>query len=346
MSTLSPHYKNIFTWLVELFQQYNVLFHLQSIATYSYTTFVTFYPSVMAFGSKPVDQWSRPPQWILTILSSSTLFLFPTEIELHHLSFDSKTVLVGNQQIFGLQWWMIQCTLFHNTNVWSRVCVDSIGYKIPVVKQLMEYLGCCPLDQLSTVLSTVDPVMVYPGGWREQLKSSSSEKYKLDFEHVTLMELMDCVVVNGYKVVPMGSIGIDDMVSIVVDIPTLWDVTLPLIIPTSYQKQYISIGAAVTEWDSQVVYRPLLVGCFRTICECRERRDGDGRRFLLERVWRVSRRVVTGLERWMGGEEMVGQWGWKCKEWGRQAVQSCIDCVVNRIDRRYSSRVTIEEINE
>jgi hypothetical protein len=345
VSSLTPQTKATLKSIFDTIQHYNLLDHLQSIALYAYKTGKDVYPKVMGWGTTDVNKWKQPSSMILQPLSFTVLFLFPADLDLNGQLIDSKTVFVGNQQTYGLQTLVVACKLYKETAIWPRSCVDTFGYKIPLVKHLLEYLGCCKLENLSQVLETNCTTIVYPGGWREQLKNSQVEKYKLDFEHTKLVELVDGVRKNGNRVLPLANIGIEDMLDVMVDLPTPYDTTLPVIVPVSYQKQYLTIGNEITQWDNQVVYVPLLKSCFETIQHCQEHQRRDSERFPLEPFWRRVNIFKEYLERRMGGEELVGQTGTKLKRKVSRLVQQGVERVLET-STGTGRRVTIEELEE
>jgi hypothetical protein len=294
----------------------------------------------MRFGTKPVQDWKEPNRFLLKTIANSTLFFFPTEMDLDQI-IDSKTVFVGNQQSFGLQTLILQCKIYNQTNIWPRSCLDSFGFKVPIIKHFMEYLGSVELDHLDKVIRSNQPVIVYPGGWREQLKKSSVEKYKLDFEHQKLIELVTLVKENGNRVLPLGAIGIDDMLNIIIDIPMPFETSFPVTIITSYQKQYITIGTEITRWDDQIPYVPLLKSCFETIQESRSRQERDVFRYPMQPFWNVLETVKNRVERRFGGDEMVGSSGKKLSGWLKHKVSTRFNQVLDS-----GRRVTIEEMEE
>jgi hypothetical protein len=345
VSTLSPQTKATLKSIFDTIQRYNLLDHLQSIVLYAYRAGKDLYPKVMGWGTTEVHEWKQPTSMILQPLSFAVLLLFPADLDLNGQLIDSKTIFVGNQQTYGLQTLIVASKLYQETSIWPRSCVDTFGYRIPLVKHVLEYLGCCRLEQLSQVLQTNSTTIVYPGGWREQLKSSQIEKYKLDFEHAKLIELVEGVRKNGNRVLPLANIGIEDMLDVMVDLPTPYDSTLPVIVPISYQKQYLTVGNEITQWDKQVVYVPLLKACFETIQDCKDRQRRDSRRFPLEPFWKRVNLLKEFMERRMGGEELVGQSGTKLKRKVSRLVQHGVERVLET-STGAGRRVTIEELEE
>lgn len=81
------------------------------------------------------------------------------------------------------------------------------------------------------------------GGSKEFLKSASQDPYKLDFKESHLLSVLSASRA-GYKMIPFGSSGASNMLQPLIDVPLppSFVRTIPVVIPVSWQRQFLVFG--------------------------------------------------------------------------------------------------------
>jgi 1-acyl-sn-glycerol-3-phosphate acyltransferase len=117
----------------------------------------------------------------------------------------------------------------------------------------------------SSLMEDGQPILVYPGGGHEVLKKKTDPRYTLMWKKRAGFAKL--AVQHGYTIIPCCSVGTEDMLDVLVDIPADWfraDLSIPLIQPVSpskIQKVYFWFGEPIrtshlqSQWnDDDVVW--------------------------------------------------------------------------------------------
>jgi predicted GNAT family acetyltransferase len=199
----------------------------------------------MKLGDGPIDQWREPRAAVLWIVSRLILFVFPVkdQWEVMIKEESDKLIFVGNQQVYGLGTIPMVAVVYKRTGKWLRVVCDDLNFKILGWKHIIQLFGAVPfeIENLSVLVQNGDPILMFPGGRKEFLKARLDQKYSIHFDQDIVDFVQKIAETNQYKVVPFCSVGASDMVVIALDIP-VGCINMPLIIPRSYQRQYLSVG--------------------------------------------------------------------------------------------------------
>jgi len=123
----------------------------------------------------------------------------------------------------------------------SRSMGDHIHFQIPLWGDIIKTFGVVDgtREACSILLQAGEPVLVYPGGARELLKRTTDRKYTLMWKERTGFARM--AIKHGCTIIPIASVGTEDMLNILYDIPAGWlfggrDLTLPAVKPPSPDK--------------------------------------------------------------------------------------------------------------
>ncbi|KAI8895433.1 hypothetical protein BC833DRAFT_518701, partial [Globomyces pollinis-pini] len=220
------------------------------------------YPTIMQWGTKPIQNWNQPHWIILSPIARIYLFWFPSnsiwndeqdstksleedQNTLDSKSDESKLIYIGNQQVFGLGTLSIICSVYLKTGKWIRVMAEPSNFSIPIWKHVIEYFGAIDRsrpDAFNQVCESGHPILFYPSGSKEFYKSSIDSKYGIDFKEKHLFSVIHAMQYHGYSTIPFGMVGASDMVKILFNFPYNpkdFTKTIPIIMPISYQKQYL-----------------------------------------------------------------------------------------------------------
>ncbi|EGF81148.1 hypothetical protein BATDEDRAFT_33065 [Batrachochytrium dendrobatidis JAM81] len=267
------------------------------VAWKSYQWLRNVYVAVLSWGTKPLDRWHQPSGFILHLLASLILFILP--VDDLWITTDipkGKVVYAGNQNIYGIDTLSTLSIIFKKTGVLPRVIVQPMHFKIPIWKHFIEYMGavsCEHPEAIDYLMSLEYPLFVYPGGAREFFRKKNEEKYSLEWRHIELYtriidDLNTFAPKYQYLVVPVASIGVNDMLKIVWECP--WNVynlmkKVSIVRPVSYERQYVTVQMPILlhqgKYDDVYVQETLEKGIQDTIV----RRDKAGKkRYMLRKV--------------------------------------------------------------
>ncbi|KAI8929685.1 hypothetical protein BC831DRAFT_442624 [Entophlyctis helioformis] len=228
--------------------------NLMSVATTSkdaavsvYGSLKKVYPAMLEFGSRPMDKWRQPTSIILYPVANFILFFLPVSTAWGDIALPKdKIVYVGNQNLFGIDTLSTLSAIYLKTGVLPRTAIEPMHFKIPVWKQLLEFFGAFNAhrpDIFDYLMYLEYPLLVYPGGRRDFFRKSSDPKYKLIWKSHVINDINLVAAKEQYAVVPVASIGVNDMFKTLYDLhwnPANPTHSLPLVIPVSYQRQYIN----------------------------------------------------------------------------------------------------------
>ncbi|KAI8897319.1 hypothetical protein BC833DRAFT_565919 [Globomyces pollinis-pini] len=206
-------------------------------------------------------EWLGLPAWFKFSFSKFVTFFQPNEVIWagRKPQKNEKVIFVVNHQLSGLDIPIAIASIYLQTGIWPRGLQDRIHYKIPVFKHLTWILGAFVGDR-QTCQQAMDlsyPLLVYPGGADEIWRSSKIPRYTLQWKEKKGFARM--ALQNGYTLFPVSLIGMDDMLSIVFELPgkllmkimgdkrsNRQEFYLPFFLPNfKFQKQYIRFGNPV-----------------------------------------------------------------------------------------------------
>ncbi|KAJ3109278.1 hypothetical protein HDU97_007772 [Phlyctochytrium planicorne] len=316
------------------------------------------YEYVMAFPGGDPAAWVQPSPLVLKPLTGMILFLFPVvdaweEVEEVKADGESDRIMyVANSGIFALDAIPLMAAIYQKTGKIPRRVTDQLhatssnrpfhianilininryrstfpktksDFKIPLWKHLIEYLGAITPSSLPAVLQAGHPLLLHPGGRRETFRLKTDPQ-SMPIWSPDRKDWVESTTRNNYTVIPVGIVGLGDMVRIVGDVkvdPVLWLMgerepmgNVPVAIPKSYQKLYVFFSRPVAVPSivlpppppysfqpgfqtpvSEVSLDPTRMdeaqtrveGCVRlAVNRATEMQLSDPKRFLLEGVW-------------------------------------------------------------
>lgn len=232
----------------------------------------------MALGSRRLQDWKQPSHIILICYSSLILFFFPTKCTFEDSEDhdqeeeETNTIYVGNQQVYGLGSLVLMASIYKKTKTLPRVLTNNVHFTIPGWKHFIELFGMVSerhsLQDLCRANSK--SIIFFPGGTQSYF--THSKTYSLDcFDPLELERLVQVLKeYPHYKIKCFGNVGGSDMVQTLFTLPlprlALFQniPSIPFLIPTSYQRQYITIKKAITSktyfshQQARPIYLPLL----------------------------------------------------------------------------------------
>lgn len=135
-------------------------------------------------------------------------------------------------------------------------------YILPVYSHIFKFFGAVlgNSENCAALMRAGFPILVYPGGSREVMRKVNDTPYSLFWNDRTGFARM--AIQHGYRIVPVASVGSDDMLAHIADIPGIdslftlvgwlmrWfgdkrvNQTFPLVIPRPFHLQRFYISSA------------------------------------------------------------------------------------------------------
>ena len=94
-------------------------------------------------------------------------------------------MFVANHQLYSSELFLVIASIYNETGIWPRFCVDSAHGDIPVWKHLLAFLGAIKPEHLEQALKEGYPVLVFPGSSNESLRSKAYQPYNTIWENRT-----------------------------------------------------------------------------------------------------------------------------------------------------------------
>ena len=251
--------------------------------------------------------------------------------------------ILKNQQAYSFGTLNLLAHVYQTDKVLLRTILDPFHFKVPIWKQILEYFGAISDSQenIELAASLGHPILIYPGGHNEFFKFNS--EYTLDFNPTTLTFIIDIASRYDYGFVPFGNVGGVDMYTCLVSLPyTLNLDTLPILIPSSYQRQYLSIQKQ-TQYSGLglPVYLDMVKDVTRNVEKSKTVQSLDSRRYLLLFLHKIN---VKFQERFLQRDGVVVRGVDKVAQVARKGVTGVIKMGIRRFSE--TPGPTIEELEE
>jgi 1-acyl-sn-glycerol-3-phosphate acyltransferase len=141
----------------------------------------------------------------------------PVAIGLEHIPREGAVLIAGNHTIYGLvDIPMLGLAILNETGRLVRALGDHNHFAVPIWRDVLRRLGAVrgTRENCAALFAKGEAVLVFPGGGREVMKRKG-ERYKLIWkERVGFARL---AIEHGVPIVPVASVGVDDMFEIVAD---------------------------------------------------------------------------------------------------------------------------------
>ncbi|CEL99635.1 unnamed protein product [Vitrella brassicaformis CCMP3155] len=165
-----------------------------------------------------------------------------------------RLLFVSNHSLWGLEMPLLIEGLYREKNIFLRGLGAHFHFYLPGHKQIFEMMGAVDGTRPNTrlMLQKGFSVLVYPGGTREVLKNSKVQKYELMWGN--RVGFAKIAVEEGVTIVPTCSVGTEDMLEILKDVPIDWligksSLTVPIIkypTPAETERVYFWFGDPVS----------------------------------------------------------------------------------------------------
>ncbi|KAJ2997879.1 hypothetical protein HDV02_005063 [Globomyces sp. JEL0801] len=210
---------------------------------------------------------------------------------------NQKILFVANHQVGALELPLIWSVIWLQTGIWPRglmdrlrnleVVVNLLDFVFPIWSHILWFMGGSR-ETCEQAMTEGYPIFVLPGGGDEVMRSKYCKKYELLWK-----DRKGFAVMANYTIVPVSSIGVEDMMTILMDIPVGWFLkftgdkrvsqTVPLICPNfSFQRQYIKFGKPIKTAkgdDTQEIRDKAFAAVSSGIKELQEKQSTDPKRY-------------------------------------------------------------------
>lgn len=142
---------------------------------------------------------------------------------------------VSNHCLLGLEMPLLMNVL-NDRGIKVRGLGDFGHWLLPGWRQLLEVCGAVPgtRENVKALFKAGEDLLVYPGGGHEVLKNSKVRRYELLWKQ--RLGFARCAIESGATIVPCCSVGTEDMLHTVADVPVPMiraGLSIPLPVPTS-----------------------------------------------------------------------------------------------------------------
>mmetsp|Transcript_137581 Transcript_137581/g.325854 ORF Transcript_137581/g.325854 Transcript_137581/m.325854 type:complete len:569 (+) Transcript_137581:21-1727(+) len=145
----------------------------------------------------------------------------PQLFGLEELGSDRKRLLfVGNHAILGIDVPLLIYCLYTEADIWPRPLGEHAWFSVPIIGELMYSIGAVDGTRRNCDLLMDQGccLLVYPGGAREAWKRTTDKPYDILWGESTL-GFVRMAVRHGYTIVPIATVGTEDIVKPVYDVP-------------------------------------------------------------------------------------------------------------------------------
>eukprot|EP00927_Polykrikos_kofoidii_P023532 TRINITY_DN21651_c0_g1_i1.p1 TRINITY_DN21651_c0_g1~~TRINITY_DN21651_c0_g1_i1.p1 ORF type:complete len:565 (-),score=87.11 TRINITY_DN21651_c0_g1_i1:136-1806(-) len=179
---------------------------------------------------------ARPPPVSLSraIAYPQSCLTPPVFLGLEQIPSEGKRILfVGNHVICGLDGLLLLAGLHGKAGIWARPLGEHAWFSVPVLGEVVKYWGGIDgtRHNCDLLMQRGDCILVYPGGAREAWKRTTDPKYAILWgeDHLGFVRM---AVRHGYTIVPVASVGLEDVVEPVADLPIRRILTAGNMFPT------------------------------------------------------------------------------------------------------------------
>ncbi len=150
------------------------------------------------------------------------LLMSPVTTGLERAPREGPVLFVGNHEVYGLDVPMVCLEIYEKTGRPVRGLGDHNHFALPGWGELLRRFGGVDgtRENCARLFEAGEQVLVFPGGGREVMKRKG-EKYHLIWKH--RIGFARLAIEHGVPIVPFATIGIEDMVEIVLDANDLLD---------------------------------------------------------------------------------------------------------------------------
>ncbi|KAJ3301042.1 hypothetical protein HDV03_001466 [Kappamyces sp. JEL0829] len=206
--------------------------------------------------AKDPNKWRGLPSSLLYVITKIIAYVLPYRVtnDAGDLK-GSKVIFVCNHQLGAMEVPALFSAIYSATGVYPRGLADRFHYLIPIHKQMITVMGGILGDRAlcSRAMEAGYPLLVFPGGSDEVLRSKKTPRYSLQWKERKGFARL--ALEHGYTIVPVSSIGGDEQFWIWFEFPlklvfrligdkrSQKDLVFPVFLPNlQFQYQYIRLG--------------------------------------------------------------------------------------------------------
>lgn len=157
----------------------------------------------------------------------------PVFLGLEELPMEGRRFLfVGNHTILAIDTGILIHGLRKHRGIWLRPLGEHSWFAVPLLGEFMRAYGAVDgtRHNCDLLMAKGENLLVYPGGARESWRRTTDSKYPIMWgdHHVGFVTM---AVRHGYTIVPVASVGTEDVFEPVVDLPLDKVATLGGLIP-------------------------------------------------------------------------------------------------------------------
>jgi len=163
-----------------------------------------------------------PPLSVMKAVTSPLVAIAPPVFQgLENIPASKRRIIfVGNHLIWGLDVPLLIRGLLESKGIFVRALGEHSWFSVPVVSELIFGIGAIDGTRRNCdlLMNAGENILVYPGGARESWKRTTDPPYGILWgEHHLGFVLM--AVRHGYTIVPVASVGLEDVIDPMYDMP-------------------------------------------------------------------------------------------------------------------------------
>ena len=213
--------------------------------------------------------WKGVPEPLLKLSCQLIAFFMPYEMFFDTEVFKqletalgqrkAKVIFVCNHQLGALEVPVLIASIYLATGIYPRGLADRFHFQVPIHSQMVTLMGGILGDRqlCSKAMEAQEPLLVFPGGSKEVLRSKNTPRYTLQWGD--RRGFAKLALLHGYTIIPVSSIGADEQFLTLFDFPISWfyrligdkrgktdSAVLPIFVPKfNFQKQYVRLNKPV-----------------------------------------------------------------------------------------------------
>ena len=170
------------------------------------------------------DDFAPPPKEIIKFLAKfATWYFDPQFVGLDNLSNKHPALYVSNHTLLGITDGPLYIPkMYEDKNIYMRVMVDNMHKSLPLWRSILTDLGAVTgrREHATSLMKTKQHILVFPGGANEVCKTKDTA-YKLDWKE--RYGFVKMAIDNEYPILPIASLGGDELFEILADKEDLKD---------------------------------------------------------------------------------------------------------------------------
>lgn len=170
------------------------------------------------------NKFIPPPKEIIQFVSRFANWYFqPEHVGLNHLSANKPGLYVSNHTLLGITDGPLYIPkLYQEKNIYMRVLVDNMHKSLPLWRSILTDLGAVTgsREHATELMDQKQHILVFPGGANEVCKTKDGV-YQLDWKD--RFGFVKLAIENEYPIIPIASLGGDELYDIVADKNDLQD---------------------------------------------------------------------------------------------------------------------------